>query len=42
MATVTTIALNATENGTYQAPAGKAYTPINVNVEYQSAESTSW
>lgn len=29
---ITTEALTVTENGTYPAPSGKAYTPVNVNV----------
>ena len=30
---VTVEELNVTENGTYEAPEGKAYSPVNVNVE---------
>lgn len=30
---ITTEALSITQNGTYTAPSGKAYTPVTVNVE---------
>lgn len=38
---ITTQSLNVTENGTYRAPAGKAYTPVNVNVPQTVTEPLS-